>query len=259
MSQTAVRATSFGLAVLLTAGCAATASEARPAPPTRTATQRSQGVVDHARICLAQVTRLRVADQRCDDREQGHVWFYVPVTSAVPAVGTAAAEGLPYAPPRRPYRASAKGGSGQGVLVADDGDRVKICVRVTTRVRVPDERCDDRLDGHDWYHLPMERRVPAIGGKAERGTFVPPGSVATFRARPGGGKGSKAAIRPATSPPGTAEPRPTRSTTTPRPTSRPTTRPTTRPTAKPTVQPAPTRSRKCRTVRSGGSSTTRCS
>ncbi|MEV0995404.1 hypothetical protein [Nonomuraea sp. NPDC050202] len=255
MPPTAARAASCGLAFLLTAGCAATASEARPPgdTPTRAAAQRDTGAVDHAQICAGQATRVRAEDQRCDDREKDYAWYYVPMTSAVPAVGAKVASGIPYAPPRRTYRASRRGGEGKGVLILDEQDRVKICVQVRTRVRVPDERCDDHLDGYEWYYLLMERHVAAIGKKAERGTFFPPASVETFRARPGGGKGSKVMVRPATDPPETDEPdepdpRPARSAT-PEP-SVTTARPTARPTSK---------SRRCRTIRSGTSTSRTCS
>ncbi|GAA2210226.1 hypothetical protein GCM10009850_056850 [Nonomuraea monospora] len=245
MPPTVRHLASVSLAFLMASGCAATASGERPpnTTPTRTAAQRDTSTVDHAQICVGQATRVRQEDQRCDDREPDHAWHYVPVTSTVPAVGAKVTTGIPYAPPRRAYRAARKGGLGTSVLIMDEEDRVMICVRARTRIRVRDDHCDDHLDGYEWYYLPMKRQVAAIGKKAERGTFTPPTYVETFRARRGGGKGDTAMVRPTTAPPETDEPRPT---PTKKPTSRPTAKPTTRPTSKPTT----TTSRRCRTVRS---------
>ncbi|SPL97380.1 unnamed protein product [[Actinomadura] parvosata subsp. kistnae] len=246
------------MAVLLAAGCGATASpQRRPADtvPTRTA-QRDQSTQDHAEICVEDRTRVRTEDQRCDDRQRGHSWYYVPLSATVPAIGRKAASGLPYAPPGRAYRAVRKGGSGQGVLIVDDRDRVEICVQVSTRVRVPDERCEDLLDGYAWYYLVIDRRIPAVGKRAERGSYLPPRQLTTYRARRDGGKGGTAAIRPETDEP---RPTPTPTATAKKPSTRATARPTpTRPTTRPTTKPT-TKPRECRTVRSGGRATTRCS
>jgi hypothetical protein len=123
----------LSVAFLMAAGCAATPPRELPTiAATRTpVTAKSTEPVDHAEICVKETTLVRVNDQRCDDRVRTYIWYYVPVTSEVPAVGKKAKTGQLYAPPRRVYRAAQKGGKGVDVLVLDDPSPTPKATRAT--------------------------------------------------------------------------------------------------------------------------------
>ncbi|MFC4013539.1 hypothetical protein ACFOY2_40365 [Nonomuraea purpurea] len=48
---------------------------------------------DSVEICVRKRTRIRVRDTRCDDEDSGYVWYYIPLSRKVPAVGKKAATG----------------------------------------------------------------------------------------------------------------------------------------------------------------------
>ncbi|MBN6050388.1 hypothetical protein JYK22_00470, partial [Nonomuraea sp. RK-328] len=145
-------------------------------------------------ICVAKGDRHRVSDQRCDDALTGYAWYYLPLTAKIPANGGKAGKGSFSRPDTDVLRARAKGGRGSKAAIEDYEDRVEICVRRTTRVRVSDDRCDDEDRGYTWYYIRIDRRVPAVGRLADRGSFHDPDGLATYRARTKGGPGAKAAI-----------------------------------------------------------------
>ncbi|MFI6920805.1 hypothetical protein ACIBIZ_12705 [Nonomuraea spiralis] len=73
-------------------------------------------------------------------------------------------------------------------------DRVEVCVRKATRVRAADKHCENDRSGYGWYYLLLSRQIPAVGKKAAKGSFFSNENSAWFRARPRGGKGSKAIV-----------------------------------------------------------------
>lgn len=152
-------------------------------------------MVEHLEVCIRKSTRIRTPYQPCDNHENGHTYYYVPMTEKIPAVGKKARSGTRETPDYVAGRAFAKGGEADKALFTDDRDRIEICVRERTRVRVPDERCEDDDRGVTWYYLLLSHRVPAMGDRTTDGSFHVPELSETFRARSRGGKATKVAIR----------------------------------------------------------------
>lgn len=251
MSATVLRVVSLGLAVLLAAtGCAGTSPASRPVQTGPTSYRpQADGREDASRVelCVKKVTLVRAEYQRCDDAMPGYALYYVPLSSQLPAIRKKVANGTFVEPATAPLRARADGGT-----FRDDQDRIEICVRERTRVRVEDGRCDG--GDHAWYYLLLSHHVPAVGGTAAGGSFRLPRLSESFRGRPGGGKGSAIALRPqddAAEADETPSEQPSE-----RPTERPSTRPSTRPSR--TTVPVPT-AKTCTTIRRGKVTTRRCS
>ncbi|NUW34076.1 hypothetical protein HTZ77_21950 [Nonomuraea sp. SMC257] len=261
MSVTVLRVVSLGLTALLSAtGCAGTSPARRPvqaAPTThRPKADRRQ---DSARVelCVKKVSLVRATYQPCDDATPGYAWYYVPASVRWAAVGKKVAHGTWVEPATIPLRVRGDDGT-----FLDDRQRVRICVRKRTRVRVADDRCRDAVD-HAWYYLLLSRQVPAVGGRAAGGSFHLPRSSEWFRGRRSGGKGGVVALRPRDD---TVEADPTPSG---RPSTHPSTHPSTRPSTRPsdrlsgrpairTTVPVPT-ARTCTTTRTGKVTVRRCS
>ncbi|MGP4099450.1 hypothetical protein [Nonomuraea sp. KM90] len=209
MSPTALRTSSLGLALLLVTGCAGPPEEFVPEAVWEETDEDEGTEVDRAEICVRKATLVRAADQLCDDNNPGHVWYYVPLTAKIPAVGKKAGSGT-FDASDLPYRVSEKGGTGEDIVIADDEmDRIEICVRKQTRIRVRDGRCDDGDTGYEWYYFPPDRQVPAVGKKAVNGSFHRSDYSETFRARPYGGKGRKVMLEPPDDGTGATPPRTT--------------------------------------------------
>ncbi|MEV4177332.1 hypothetical protein [Nonomuraea sp. NPDC049709] len=208
MSPTALRSSSLGLALILVTGCAGPPEEFVPEAVWEETDEDEGTEADRAEICVRKATLVRAADQLCDDEAKGHTWYYLPLTAKIPAVGKKARSGTFDGSFDFPFRVSEKGGKGEDILIADDEDRIEICVRKSTRIRVRDDLCDDEAGGHEWYVLPLSSQIPAVGRKAVNGSFRPSDHTETFRARPGGGKGSKIAVEPPDDP-GVTPPRTT--------------------------------------------------
>ncbi|MEV1173624.1 hypothetical protein [Nonomuraea sp. NPDC049784] len=51
-------------------------------------------VDDRVQACVAETTRIRVADIRCDDGEKGYAWYYIRIDGYVPPVGKKARTAL---------------------------------------------------------------------------------------------------------------------------------------------------------------------
>ncbi|MET9338964.1 hypothetical protein [Nonomuraea sp. NPDC003804] len=89
----------------------------------------------------------------------------------------------------------AKGGPGESVKTVDIDDRVEICVRKPSRIRVAYTFCDRRKPRHAWYYIPFDRAIPSIGGQAEGGSFrFTTDYATTYRARRKGGQAKDAAL-----------------------------------------------------------------
>ncbi|MBB2914018.1 hypothetical protein FHS43_005327 [Streptosporangium becharense] len=144
-------------------------------------------------ICVRREPPIRVEDQRCDDLEHGHIWYYIPHLRRAPAVGERAGGGSSGMPGGRRVRVRPAGGRGTAVFLPDGGDRFEICVRRGDRVRVPDGRCEKNERGVRWYYIRLSRVAPAVGRKAERGSFFTPGQP-MHRAVKKGGTGETATV-----------------------------------------------------------------
>ncbi len=70
-------------------------------------------------VCVKEVTRIRVADRRCDDEDAGFTWYHIPYHDHVPAVGMKAVGGSFYREGRDSYRARIGGGTGDKALVLE--------------------------------------------------------------------------------------------------------------------------------------------
>ncbi|MGW5262088.1 hypothetical protein ACWEQG_14015 [Microbispora sp. NPDC004025] len=147
-------------------------------------------------VCVSKRIRIRVADRPCDDIQPGFAWFYVPRESKVPAIGRKATRGSFTEPFGDTPRARARGGRGDDAIVFDDESRVEVCVKQRTRIRMADAICEDENDGFAWYYIPFRGHVPAVGRKAEGGSFFTSPWADSFRARRKGGDAAKAAIEP---------------------------------------------------------------
>jgi hypothetical protein len=50
---------------------------------------KSEEEPTHSAVCVDEATQLRVDDDRCDDDDHhGHVWFYYPLHTSAPPVGS---------------------------------------------------------------------------------------------------------------------------------------------------------------------------
>ncbi|MGN9839183.1 hypothetical protein ACTMTI_13780 [Nonomuraea sp. H19] len=145
-------------------------------------------------ICVRKKTMVRAAYRPCDDAEKGYAWYYLALETKIPAVGRKPKSGSFELLGDDWVHVSDKGGIGDAIALSDDADRVKVCVRTSTRIRANDVHCDDFDDGYEWYYIPIFRRIPRVGVRAERGTYHPSEWWTTYRARPEGGKGRAAAI-----------------------------------------------------------------
>jgi hypothetical protein len=189
------------VALLVSTGCASTSrtievAEESPSPwddgITSGEDDEAEEVEDQVEVCVRKSTSIRVDYQPCDDKEKGYVWRFLPITGKIPAVGKKVGKGSDST--GSTYRAPAKGGKGRKIMISDDRDRIEICVREKTHVRVADTYCEDEESGYAWYYLLLSRQVPAVGKQAARGTYYMPVDSESRRARRAGGKGSKAAI-----------------------------------------------------------------
>ena len=188
--------------MLLVAGCTTTtppvdtetANPVAEQPATRNSTEEEEDDAGYIEICVKKKTNVRVNYRPCDDAQPGVTWYYFPLTARVTATGSKAKRGS-FKRPRgdSSYRAPAKGGPASDVMIADVDDRVKVCVRKTARLRAANIRCDDGEKGYGWYYIRMDGSVPAMGKKAEDGSFREPYGD-TYTARSKGGDAAKAAI-----------------------------------------------------------------
>ncbi|GLK07132.1 hypothetical protein [Streptosporangium carneum] len=144
-------------------------------------------------ICVSKRTRSRVAYRPCDDAQPGFTWYFIPEEGKIPATDQKAKGGSFTDPGYEGFRARARGGPVSEAIVSDEENRVSVCVRKRTRVRVADDRCDDEDDGFAWYNIPLDGYAPAVGRKAEGGSFYFTGWDG-LRARKKGGKARDAVI-----------------------------------------------------------------
>ncbi|MEV6151800.1 hypothetical protein AB0L53_15790 [Nonomuraea sp. NPDC052129] len=189
--------------MLLIAGCTTTSPPAETADPVadQSAPENTTDSADSAEdddagyfeICVNKKTRLRINYRPCDDARPGAAWYFFSLDARVTATGSKAKHGSFKQPRGDSYRAPAKGGSGSDAMIADVDDRVKVCVRKATRIRFANIRCDDGEKGYGWYYIRIDGTVPAMGKKADDGSFREPYAEA-YSARSKGGDAAKAAI-----------------------------------------------------------------
>ncbi|MFC4061381.1 hypothetical protein ACFOWE_24030 [Planomonospora corallina] len=135
---------------------------------------------------------MRAGYQRCDDAGRGYAWYFLPEEGRVPGHGGTARGGTFEKPPGQVLRARAAGGKGSAVSFSDLKDRFEICVRRSDRIRFSDARCEDERTGFTWYYIRLDRHAPAVGKRAEKGSFRQPYGD-TYRAARKGGSGAGAA------------------------------------------------------------------
>lgn len=201
MSPTELRFAFSFTFVLLIAGCTATMTPVetanpvaeQPMPQNSPEVEEEEGDAGYIEICVKKKTRVRVNYRPCDDAGPGVAWYYLSLDARVTATGSKAKGGAFKQPRGDSYRAPAKGGRAMDVRIADVDDRVKVCVRKATRIRFANIRCDDGEKGYGWYYIRMDGSVPAMGKKAEDGSFREPYSDA-YSARSKGGDAAEAAI-----------------------------------------------------------------
>ncbi|MFI7151948.1 hypothetical protein ACIBO2_44115 [Nonomuraea sp. NPDC050022] len=189
--------------MLLIAGCTTTSPPAetettnpvaeQPVPQNSTSEESDDDDAGFFEICVNKKTRLRINYRPCDDARPGTAWYFFSLEARVPATGSKAKHGSFKQPRGDSYRAPAKGGSGSDAMIADVDDRVKVCVRKATRIRFANIRCDDGEKGYGWYYIRIDGTVPAMGKKADDGSFREPYAEA-YKARSKGGDAAKAAI-----------------------------------------------------------------
>ncbi|MEU8323613.1 hypothetical protein AB0C33_35055 [Nonomuraea sp. NPDC048881] len=202
MSPTVLRLACLSLAALLLAtGCSA-------APPaTEQAVQPSQAWSgdsaadstedadeDRVEVCVRKATSVRVDYQFCDDKVKGYARRLLTGTARIPAIGRKVGKGVTGEYTGLTYRAPRKGGKGVTNMILDEDDRIEICVREETRVRAADKHCENDRSGYGWYYLLLSGQIPAVGKQAAKGSFFSNENSSWFRARPSGGKGSKAIV-----------------------------------------------------------------
>ncbi|MGW4408013.1 hypothetical protein ACWEJ6_28565 [Nonomuraea sp. NPDC004702] len=203
MSPTVLRLACLSLAaLLLAAGCSA----ASPAPEQATvqlpqswsgdssAGSTEDADEDRVEVCVRKATSVRVDYQLCDDKVKGYARRLLTGTARIPAIGKKVGKGVTGEHTGLTYRAPRKGGKGVTNMILDEDDRIEICVREETRVRAADEHCENDRSGFGWYYLLLSGQIPTVGKKAAKGSFFSNESSASFRARPSGGKGSKAIV-----------------------------------------------------------------
>ncbi|WP_405144200.1 hypothetical protein OG589_41100 [Sphaerisporangium sp. NBC_01403] len=162
-------------------------------PATQETAQEEEEEAQVIEICVEKSSRIRRGYRPCDDVVAGYTWYFLPWEAKIPAVGKKANGGGFKGPKSAAPRAMAKGGIGSKVAITDVDDRVRVCVKKSTRVRVSNIRCDDDERGYAWYYIRIDGHVAPVGRKAEDGSFrVPYGD--TYRARSKGGDGVDAAI-----------------------------------------------------------------
>lgn len=148
---------------------------------------------EYVEICVKKATEVRAVYRKCDDAEAGFAWYFLPYDIAAPATGKKATGGSYKEPAGLVARVPATGGAGSKVALTDEAERVQVCVLTSTRVRVANVWCDDEEKGYAWYYIRIDGYAPAVGKKAEEGSYrVPPGE--TYRVRRNGGDGVDAAI-----------------------------------------------------------------
>ncbi|NRQ39129.1 hypothetical protein HII36_46000 [Nonomuraea sp. NN258] len=75
---------------------------------------------DLVEVCVKSRTRMRVFDGRCDDEDEGHAWYYLPLTGHVPAVTEKAVRGSFYLFGwGETYRARRGGGKGSQAAIEE--------------------------------------------------------------------------------------------------------------------------------------------
>ncbi|MEV4374607.1 hypothetical protein AB0J71_46655 [Nonomuraea sp. NPDC049637] len=205
MSPTVLRLACISLAaLLLAAGCSASppAPEQAVQPPQAWSGDPSadstddveEAEEDRVEVCVRKATSIRVDYQLCDDKEKGYARRLLPATARIPAIGRKVGKGTTGEYDGLTYRAPKKGGKGVTNMILDRDDRIEICVRKETRVRAADKHCENDRSGYGWYYLPLSRRIPAVGRKAAKGSYFSNEYSESFKARPSGGKGSKAMV-----------------------------------------------------------------
>lgn len=72
---------------------------------------------DRVEVCVKQSTRIRTADSRCDNFEEGFAWYRIPLDGYVPALGKKAKGGSFYSTGTKELRASEKGGAAAKAVI----------------------------------------------------------------------------------------------------------------------------------------------
>jgi hypothetical protein len=75
---------------------------------------------DRIEICVKKRTRIRFPDSRCDDEDNGYVWYYLLLSRQVPAVGKKATNGsFRESVHSELFRARPSGGKGRKIAITE--------------------------------------------------------------------------------------------------------------------------------------------
>jgi hypothetical protein len=144
-------------------------------------------------ICVRQDDQVRAAYRPCEDEVEGYTWYFYPPDARIPAIDQKATGGTTTGVEDELTKVSPKGGVGSDISIETPSEWVEVCADKPDRVRVANNFCVDQQDGYGWYYIAIDGYVPAMGKKAENGTFRFYGGD-TYRARQEGGNGVDAAI-----------------------------------------------------------------
>lgn len=76
----------------------------------------------------------------------------------------------------------------------DESARIAVCVDTGTQTRADYRPCEDERRGYAWYFYAGDDTVPAVGKRADGGTYEDPGDDELTKASPQGGPGAETAI-----------------------------------------------------------------
>jgi hypothetical protein len=193
-----LRLACLALIAVLTTGCAASTAgppeEVEEVIDDTTDGAEEDAVTVEIAVCVEKAGRTRADYRPCQDEDEGYAWYFYTGDATVPAVGRQASGGtFTGIDGADIVKASPKGGAGAEVAIEPPSDWVEVCVEKPGRERVPNNACDEQQDGYGWYYIAIDGYVPAVGRRADNGTFTFFGGD-TYRARQSGGDAVDAAI-----------------------------------------------------------------
>ncbi|MEU1391114.1 MULTISPECIES: hypothetical protein [unclassified Nonomuraea] len=107
---------------------------------------------------------------------------------------TVADTGQPVAPEETEEVIEDEPDGGSDAAARDESARIAVCVDTGTQTRADYRPCEDERRGYAWYFYAGDDIVPAVGKRADGGTYEDPGGDELTKASPQGGPGAEAAI-----------------------------------------------------------------
>jgi hypothetical protein len=197
-----LRLACLALIAVLATGCAVTTDEYTPAPDeteevideeAEGTEEEEEAEVAEIAVCVDKDDQTRADYRPCEDETGGFAWYFYTETATIPAVGQKVSGGTYTGADEELTKAAPKGGLGTEIAIETPSEWVEVCVKKPSRLRVVNNFCEEQQSGYGWYYIAIDGFAPAVGKRADHGSFRFFGGD-TYRARQSGGDAVDAAI-----------------------------------------------------------------